>query len=347
MPYRNTPYHINAQGGISGLENVGGNTFYVAASGYTAADGVGASDSNDGLSPQTPLSTIQAALNLCVTGRGDTVAILPGSITVTAALTMTKDDVTLKGAINAGPRAYQPAVIVNATNVNTLTIDANNCKVENITFDDNVSTAGADTAVIAVNSVSSAADYTGTVLRNLYLDMAGADDDRDGITLGLAGDTTDGALKSLVEGCVIWDCGQDAIVIAAGSENCIVRDCLISDDGTITTRYGVEAVALSAHIDACTIMSSGTACINNGIAAARLMVTNCTLSAWGANTIGIVAINTATQHTMNNWIAAAAAGNIIDYATSSTTPSADVAFGNVTGTNPAATTAVTPTVGGS
>ena len=329
------------------MNNPGGQTFYVGASGYTAADGIGASDSNDGKSPQQPFSTIQVGLNACTSGRGDVVAILPGSITVTAAITMTKDDVTLTGAYSRGPRAYQPAVIVNATDVNTITVDANNCTIANLTLDDNVATATADTAAIAVNSASTGVDYTGTTIENVYLDMAGADSDRDGITLGLAGDANDGALKSLVQGCTVWDCGQDAIVIAAGSENCVVRDCYINDDGTITTRYGVEAVALSGHVDACTILSSGTACINNGIAAARLLVTNCTLAAWGADTIGIVAINTATQMTMNNWIAAKGAGNIIDYATSSTTPSADAAVGNITGTDPAAGAIVTPTVDGS
>ena len=103
MSVRNTPFHVNFQGGVSGLENVGGQVFDVGASGYVAYAGVGASDTNDGLSPQKPLSTILAGLNKCVSGRGDTVALLPGSYTVTAALTMSKADVTLKSAIPVGP----------------------------------------------------------------------------------------------------------------------------------------------------------------------------------------------------------------------------------------------------
>ena len=63
-PYRNFNYHVNLNGGVTAFNNVGGQTFYVAASGYTAAnDGEAASDSNTGLSPQTPFATIQAGLS--------------------------------------------------------------------------------------------------------------------------------------------------------------------------------------------------------------------------------------------------------------------------------------------
>jgi len=324
---RFTPYHVVFNGGFTGENSPGGQVYYVAASGYTAVNGIGASDSNNGKSPQQPFSTIQAGLDACTAGRGDTVALLPGSWTVTAALTMTKDDVTLKSAIPVGPRERGPAVIVNATDVNTLAIDANDCAVAGIVFDDNVATATADTAVIAVNTASTATDYTGTKIINCYLDMAGADSDRDGITLGLAGDATDGALNSLVEGCTIWDCNQDAIVIAAGSEYSTVRNCHIHDDGTILTRYGVEVVALSCTVEDCDISVSDTAtpgaCIHNGLAASRLEAYRNTLHAWGADGTCILAIATATQRTADNWMTAVAAGNLVDYITDNTSPSAD------------------------
>ncbi len=69
------------------INPLGGSVFWVGPSGYVAESGIGASDNNDGLSPQKPLVTIQAGLDKCTNGQGDTVMLLPGSWTITAALT--------------------------------------------------------------------------------------------------------------------------------------------------------------------------------------------------------------------------------------------------------------------
>lgn len=347
---RQTPYHVNFNGGFSGYNNPGGQVWYVGASGYTAVSGVGASDTNSGKSPQQPFSTIQKGLDSCVTGRGDIVAILPGSYTVTAALTMTSDDVVLASAVPVGRRERGPVTIVNATDVNTITINANNCTVYGITFDDNVATATADTAVIAVNTASSATDYTGTKIVNCFIDMLGSDTDRDGIALGLAGDATDGAIGSLVQGCVIMDCDQDAIAIAAGSEYSVVRDCHIFDVANLT-RYGVDVAAVSCTVEDCDIMVGDTAtpgaCIHNGVAAARMIANRNNLAAFGANTTGILVIDTATQMTAGNYIVAVAVGNVVDYLTASTSPSADANVQSVYGADPPTASFDTPTVAGS
>lgn len=333
-------YFLQLNGGVGGFGNPGARTFYVGASGWTATpDGEAPSNNNNGLSPQTPKSTIQAALDLCTSGRGDTVALLPGNYTVTAAITMTKDDVTLKSAHPVGRRERGNAVIINATDCNTLTVDANNCIVEGLVFDDNVAAATADTAVIAVNSVNNATDYTGTVIRNCYIDMQGSDADRDGITLGLAGDATDGAIQSVVEGCTIVDCDQDAIVIAAGSDYSAVRDCHIYDVANLT-RYGVEVAAAQCVVEDCDIMVGDTAtpgaCIDNGLAGSLLTVTGCNLHAWGADTTAIYVIATATQRTADNFITATAAGNVVDYIGDNTTPSADAFASGIYGADPPA-----------
>jgi len=327
------------------LDKPGGQVFFVSG-GTPAYEGKGGSDGNSGLAPGQALSTIQAGLNKCVSGRGDTVAILPGSITVTAALTMTNDDVTLTGAAVVGRRERSPVIIVNATDVNTVAINANNCEVSGIQFDDNVATATADTAVIAVNTSNAGADYVGTKIKNCFLDMLGSDSDRDGIALGLAGDATDGAIGSLIEGCTILDCDQDAIAIAAGSEYSTVRDCAIIEVAN-GTRFGIDVAAVSCAIEDCDILVNGTACIQNGVAAARLTVTGCNLHAWGANTIGIVAIATATQRTSGNNVTATAAGNLVDYTTDNTTPSADAFLSNIFAADAGATALGESTVGGS
>ena len=314
-------------GGVTAVGNPGARTFYVGASGWTAApDGIAPSDSNNGTSPQTPYASIQTGLDACTAGRGDVVALLPGNYTVTAAITMSKDDVTLRSATPVGRRQRSPVIIVNATDVNTVEVNANNVTVEGIQFDDNVATATAATAVIAVNTASTGVDYTGTVIRNCYLDMLGSDSDRDGIALGLTADADDGAIQSLVEGCTILDPDNCGVIINVGSDYSVVRDCHIYDMVNLGL-YGVEVLAAQCSIEDCDILVSDTAgpgaCIHNGLAASLMTATGNNLHAWGADGTAILVIATATQRTADNFVTATATGNGIDYVGDNTTPSAD------------------------
>uniref|UniRef100_A0A6M3KZZ8 Putative pectate lyase n=1 Tax=viral metagenome TaxID=1070528 RepID=A0A6M3KZZ8_9ZZZZ len=350
MASRTTPYFVHLAGGFSGMNNPGGRVYWVAATGYLAVDGVAPSDSNNGTSPQQPFATVQAALNACTAGRGDIVAVLPGTYTITTALTMTKDDVTLMSALPVGARERGGVVIVNATAATgLLTIDANNCSVIGLVFDDNVTAATADTGVILISTASTAELVTGTKIINCYLDMLGADADRDGICVGLTTDATDAAPYTLIEGCTVLDCDQDAIVVNVGSGYSVIRDCHIYDVANLT-RYGVEVLATSVTVEDCDIMVGDTAtpgaCIHNGVAAARLLAHRNHLAAFGADTTGILVINTATQMTSGNWIVAAAAANIVDYLTASTTPSADANVQSVYGADPPTASFDTPTVAG-
>ncbi len=108
---------------------VGGGT--VAAKGRTGS-GVASSDTNDGLTPEQPKLTIQAALNKCTTSRGDTVAILPGSITITAALTMSLNDVTLTG-VGAEGGINPSAILVNGA-VDGIAVTGTNVVIEDLHF---------------------------------------------------------------------------------------------------------------------------------------------------------------------------------------------------------------------
>lgn len=313
-----------ARGRWMNLDKPGGAVFFVSGGTASYPGGLGASNVYKGLTPEEPFSTIQKGLDQCVSGRGDTVVITPGSITVTAALTMDSDDVTLAASQPSSPNSRSASVIVNATDVNTVEVNANNVVIDGIEFDDNVATATADTAVIACNTASSATDYVGFKVINCFLDMLGSDSDRDGIALGLTADATDGAIGALVEGTTILDCDQDAIVINVGSEFSVVRNCVITESANLT-RYGVEVLAVRCRVEDCIIevgLSAG-ACVHNGVAAARLIVTGCHLSAIGADTIALAAIATATGRSSGNWLTALAAGNLNDYVTDNTTPSAD------------------------
>lgn len=351
MPnYKNMEYHVNLLGGVSGFSNPGGRTFYVGATGWAAVpDGQApaAASTNDGLTPQSPLNTIQAGLDKCVTGRGDVVAVLPGSYTITEALSMGKDDVTLCSAYPVGRRQRGPVTIVSAADDDMLAVNANNCKVVGLTFDDNVASNTAGYATINVNTSSTGVDYTGTIIKNCYIDQQGADaTDRDGICLGT--DADDGALASLVQGCVIVDAGNNGIIINVGSELSVIRDCHIFDISD-TTQYGVEVLATSIHIEDCDIYityNTTGAGIHNGVAAARLVANHNKIHAIGADTTCILAIDTATQRTARNWLTALAAQNLVDYLTASTSPSADCNIKNIYAANAGDTAFDTPGVAG-
>lgn len=93
------------------LEKPGGQVFFVAdpstANGGggtygSAYQGKGSSDTNNGLSPQSPLATISAAHTKTVSGRGDTIVVLPGTVTITASHTISNADVTITGVAATG-----------------------------------------------------------------------------------------------------------------------------------------------------------------------------------------------------------------------------------------------------
>ena len=316
------------------LDKPGGRVYFVgggsvAAKGRTGS-GLSASNDNDGLTPERPLSTIQSAIGDCTAGRGDTVALLPGSIAITAAITIGKDDMTLTAAQPVGARQYPNVTISTATDVSMLEINANNVTVDSIRFDDNVTAATAGTATIDVNTSDTGEDFSGVRILNCWIDQAGmTDSDRDGITLGT--DASDGALAALVEGCTIIEAGRNAILINVGSEHSTVRNCKIYDVADVTLN-GVKVLATSCTIEYCDMLTSGadgSGCIYNGVAAARMVANNNNLAAWGADTACIIVANTATQRTHNNHMTATAAGNFVNYITDNTTPSADTGFENV------------------
>jgi hypothetical protein len=83
------------------LEKPGGAVFFVGG-GTVANNGVGASDIYKGITPEKPLATLSQAHTQAIAGRGDTIVLLPGSITLTSALTVSKDDVTISGTKGQG-----------------------------------------------------------------------------------------------------------------------------------------------------------------------------------------------------------------------------------------------------
>lgn len=319
------------------IERPGGAVFFVGG-GTPALNGVGASDTYRGGTPEEPMSTIQGALDKCVAGRGDTVVVLPGSITITAALTMTKADVTLTGGNVTGPNTRNPSIIACATNsVEMLAIDAANIAVENLTFDHNTTTAAV--SIIDIGDATASTDF---VLRNLFIDMEGSATDTDGITV--KGDTV--STGGLIEGCRVHDYDQDGIVIAAGNDEIIVRDCVLYDG--VSANQGQYAISNAG--DGCIfsdlkIQTDGTAGVyQNGL---LNMCFNSNIWATGANSICILMAANATTSSSGNYLTAVAAGNLCDYTTDNTTPSADANVSGIFAATPGAAGFDDVTVGGS
>lgn len=354
---RRTPYPVVFEQGAVGWDNPGGRIFYVAASGWTSAGGgASPSDSNSGLSPSSPFATIQKGLDSCTAGRGDQVAILPGSFTVTAAITMTKADVMLKSAVYVGPHEYSPVIITAAATFddNLIQVDADNVTISGLGFECGFTTVTANQEVIQVNSTNTTTDIYGCIIENCYFDhlrAAGAatttDTDLDTIKIGL--DANDRAFNSIVRGCTIVECDQDAIVVNVGSLGAKILNNRIYD-GTALTRIGVSLLGVGAEVTGNYIMCGTTSDtagpVSVGVAAALARVHNNYLIARGADTVGITVINTATVFSSGNWINAVAAGNIVDFKTAATSPSSSADIANVYAADPALAALTAATVAG-
>ena len=107
-----------------------GQVFYVCNASATARFGIAGADDSDGLTPEHPLATIDAAINLCTASRGDKIIVLPGhaeSVTATSIVM----DVAGVSIIGVGEGALKPTLNFGATTSN-IAISAANCSMEGL-----------------------------------------------------------------------------------------------------------------------------------------------------------------------------------------------------------------------
>jgi len=332
------------------LDKPGGMVLWVSG-GTPAYKGIAGSDNHDGLNPERPLATIDGtagALAKVVAGRGDTIVLMPGSVTITAAIAMDTDDVTLTGAKNCAPGEVPPSWIVSATDASMLDVSADNCVIENLLFDCNIATSTANNEVIQICDSATAQTQRGTIIRNCFIDMDGADTDIDGIRVGFDADSI--APNTLIEGVTIQSPDQIGIALTAGSDNCIVRGCHIYDNAEATPANvmtsGIDTSSDNVLIENNVIATlGGTACIavTAGLAG---VIRNNSLHANGANSIGITIADAGIVAGCSNTIIAGAAGNLIDFAAATDNYAGFNDFGTVTAADPGAGGFITPTVAG-
>ena len=293
-------------------------TYGVAAKGRTGS-GIGASDTNAGVTPEQPLATIDGtsgALAHCTAGRGDTIVVLPGVITITAAITLSKTDITLTGYSNTGAKTRNPSVITCATNsVEMIAIEAANVTVENLTLTNTATTA--DVFLIDVGDVTASPDY---ILRNVFLDFSGGAATVNGISI--SGDTVSD--NGRIEGCCLHDLDDVGITVADGNINTIIENCLIYDNivASNTMLTGISAAADYTKIFDCIIMNSaaaaGASCINvTATAQAVLMVGN-RVQAFGSGGHGILYAAAASGPCLDVHVGAGALAGSVDFTTAVT-----------------------------
>jgi hypothetical protein len=214
------------------LDKPGGQVFFVGG-GSVAYRGKGASDDANGLSPQNPLATIAAALTSTTTGRGDTVVVLPGNVTIAAALALSNDDVTLTGVDSNG--SINPSAITVNGAVDGIAVTGANAVIENLHFP--ASTLTGVTSRIDAGAV-------GLVVRNNTIECGQFD--LESITVPAAGDDL------LVENnrFYITANGPDAAIEieSATAERTIIRNNIFSGDND-TNKWDAGAInSGAAHI---------------------------------------------------------------------------------------------------
>lgn len=112
---------------VLGNEFTTGDTFYVSS---------GAAASGDGLSPQTALTTLDAAFSLCEANKGDRIYVLPGHAeTITAASAITADIAGVR-VIGLGRGSSRPAITWGAAAA-TIVVSAASVSFENFRFINN------------------------------------------------------------------------------------------------------------------------------------------------------------------------------------------------------------------
>ncbi len=294
------------------LEKPGGQVFFVGG-GTVAYNGVGASDTFTGARPEEPLSTISQAHTLAVADRGDTIVVLPGTVTITAAVAITKADVTLTGYTVTGPKTRNPSIITCATDsVEMIAVDAANVVVENLTLTNTATTA--DVFLIDVGDSTSA---SGTVLRNLFIDCEGGANTVNAIRIG------DGTVVSdycTIEGVYIYDLDDIGITVSDASEGCVIRDCLIMDSASANIAKDCISIAAdNTFVDNCILKSNSItaadAVISLAATAQDCLITNCHIWSNGADSHGILYADGATASCHNIFVTSDVLATTVDFTT--------------------------------
>ena len=112
-------------GGVDAIVNEGtstGNFFFVHHSGSTTG----------GYSPAAPITTLDAAVNLCTANQGDVIFLMPGHAESVSSATGCVIDVTGVKIIGLGQGYERPTLTLDTANTATISINAQSVWMENV-----------------------------------------------------------------------------------------------------------------------------------------------------------------------------------------------------------------------
>ena len=140
-------------GGVPLALTPGGKVFYVHDNDTTSPH---ASDGNAGTTADKPLATIDAAINKCTAGRGDTILVLPGhaeTITSAAGIAMDTANVRLLGL---GSGNNRPQITFSTAVAASLDVTAAGCEIRNIIT---ICAVDSQTAVVNLQAAGCTLDF--------------------------------------------------------------------------------------------------------------------------------------------------------------------------------------------
>ncbi len=107
-----------------------GQTFYVSNNATLQPFGITGSDGNDGKTPEQPLATIDAAINLCTASRGDKIFVMPGHVEAVTATSIVPDVAGIS-IIGLGEGVNRPLLNFGAT-TSSIVVTGANTVIKNI-----------------------------------------------------------------------------------------------------------------------------------------------------------------------------------------------------------------------
>ena len=227
---------LNVHGQWVNTEKPGGQVFFVGG-GTVAVNGKAASDTNNGLTPQQPLSTIDGSAGAFAkvkAGRGDTIVLLPGNVTITTAIAFDTDDVTLTGFPNQGNINSSSITVQGA--IDGINVTGANAIIENLHFPAGTS---------ANNTCRIDAGAAGLTVRDCTFECGQYD--LETITIPAAG------LHTTIENCRFYVTanGPDAAIeIEAAAAHYITIRNNVFHGGNNTNKWDAAAINSGvAHLD--------------------------------------------------------------------------------------------------
>lgn len=176
---------------------------------------------NDGKSADTPLATIDQAVNKCTANKADVIVVMPGHAETISAAAGIDADVAGMSIIGLGNDENRPVVTFTTSTAADVDIDAANIRISNIVFKNDID---AQLIVIDVNSTGFTIDNCEFVEGSAKQWATGIDINGGGANACDRARIVNCRFKSTATGA------DNAIKLAEVADRVVIRDCTIDGD---------------------------------------------------------------------------------------------------------------------